>query len=125
MLFNREKLSKFMKLNGITNSALAKELNVSEGAIRHIVTGIKQPSLAMTCQFAEMMNCTVDELVIKVWAEIQEEIIDTCEKMLWDFFNDYYLKNDAIRFTENRIPYFVENIEAIHIMLKDAKKGES
>lgn len=114
-----------MKLNGITNSALAKELNVSEGAIRHIVTGIKQPSLAMTCQFAEMMNCTVDELVIKVWAEIQEEIIDTCEKMLWDFFNDYYLKNDAIRFTENRIPYFVENIEAIHIMLKDAKKGES
>ena len=65
MLFNREKLSNFMKQNNITNTALAKQLYVSEGTIRHIVAGIKQPSLAMSYQISVIMNCTIDDLVIK------------------------------------------------------------
>lgn len=63
-MFNRKKLSEYMKENKITNVALAQSLGVSEGAVRHIVVGIKQPSLAMTAEFARMIGCTVDELVL-------------------------------------------------------------
>ena len=64
-MFNGKKVSSYMKENNITNVALAKTLGVSEGAVRHILVGIKQPSLAMACDIADMMGCTVDELVIK------------------------------------------------------------
>ena len=62
-MFNGEKLANYMKTNGITNVALAKKLGVSEGAVRHILVGIKQPSLYMACVLARMMGCTVDDLV--------------------------------------------------------------
>ena len=62
-MFNGKKLGEYMKEHGITNVALAKQLGVSEGAIRHILVGIKQPSLAMARELAEMMGCTVDELL--------------------------------------------------------------
>ena len=62
-MFNGEKLSAFMKREGMTNVALAKKLGVSEGAVRHIIVGIKQPSLYMACESAQMMGCTVDDLV--------------------------------------------------------------
>lgn len=65
MLFNRKKLSEYMKENGISNVAMAKTLGVSEGAVRHLLVGIKQPSLAMTVEFAKMMGCTVDDLVVE------------------------------------------------------------
>lgn len=62
-MFNRKKLADYMKENGITNVALAKRFGVSEGAIRHILVGIKQPSLAMAHEIAQMIGCTVDELL--------------------------------------------------------------
>ena len=65
MLFNGKKLSDFMKEKGMTNVALAKQLGVSEGAVRHIIVGIKQPSLAMANEIAQMMGCTVDELIVR------------------------------------------------------------
>ena len=64
-MFNGKKLEKYLKRNGITNVALAKQLGVSEGAVRHILVGIKQPSFAMACELADMMGCTVDELRVK------------------------------------------------------------
>lgn len=64
-MFNGKKLSEFLKKNGITNVALAKQLGVSEGAVRHILVGIKQPSLAMANELAQMMGCTVDELIVE------------------------------------------------------------
>ena len=64
-MFNGEKLVAYMKENGITNVSLAKKFGVSEGAIRHILVGIKQPSFVMACEIAEMMGCTLDELVNK------------------------------------------------------------
>ena len=54
-----------MKEKGMTNVALAKQLGVSEGAVRHIIVGIKQPSLAMANEIAQMMGCTVDELIVR------------------------------------------------------------
>ena len=62
-MFNGKKLEGYMKEHGITNVALAKQLGVSEGAVRHILVGIKQPSLAMAVELAGMMGCTVDELL--------------------------------------------------------------
>ncbi|MBQ8399065.1 MAG: helix-turn-helix transcriptional regulator [Clostridia bacterium] len=64
-MFDRKKLSDFMKKQELCASELARRLYVSEGAVRHILTGLKQPSLAMTVQLAEMMGCTVDELLVK------------------------------------------------------------
>ena len=64
-MFNGKKLFDFMKKKGMTNVALAKLLGVSEGAVRHIIVGIKQPSLAMANEIAQMMGCTVDELIVK------------------------------------------------------------
>lgn len=68
-MFNRKKLSDYMKKENMTNVALANKLGVSEGAVRHILVGIKQPSLAMTAELARMMGCTVDELVLDPDAE--------------------------------------------------------
>lgn len=64
-MFNGKKLEKYLKENKITNVALAKMLGVSEGAVRHIIVGIKQPSLAMATELARMMGVTVDELLVK------------------------------------------------------------
>ena len=64
-MFNGIKLAEYLKAKGITNVALAKKLGVSEGAIRHIIVGIKQPSLAMACELAELMGCSVDDLIIR------------------------------------------------------------
>lgn len=64
-MFDGKKLEKYLKENGITNVALAKTLGVSEGAVRHIIVGIKQPSLAMAQELAQMMGCSVDELIKK------------------------------------------------------------
>ena len=64
-MFNGKKLSEYLKENQISQSALARKLGISEGAVRHIIVGIKQPSLYMATELAEMMGCTVDELLIK------------------------------------------------------------
>ena len=64
-MFDRNKLSDFMKEKEISASEMARRLYVSEGAVRHILTGLKQPSLAMTVQLAEMMGCSVDELLVR------------------------------------------------------------
>ena len=64
-MFNGKKLSEYLKDKGISQSALARELGVSEGAVRHIIVGIKQPSLYMATELAKMMGCTIEELLIK------------------------------------------------------------
>ena len=63
-MFNKKKLAAYLKDNGITQASLAKKFGVTEGTIRHIVVGLKQPSLAMTKDFADLMGCTVDDLVV-------------------------------------------------------------
>lgn len=64
-MFNRKKLDDYLKKNEISQLGFAKTLGVSEGAVRHILVGLKQPSLALCTLIAEQMGCTVDDLVIK------------------------------------------------------------
>lgn len=65
-MFNGKKLAEYMKGHGVTNVALAKKFGVSEGAIRHILVGLKQPSFIMAVEIAKMMGCKVDDLVIEI-----------------------------------------------------------
>ena len=65
-MFNGKKLAEYMKENKITNVSLAKKVGVSEGAIRHILVGFKQPSFMMAVEIAKMMGCALDELVIPI-----------------------------------------------------------
>ena len=50
-MFNGEKLKNYLKEQGISQLAFAKKLGCSEGAVRHIIVGMKQPSLAMVTGF--------------------------------------------------------------------------
>ena len=65
MLFNGKKLDTYLKEQGISQNAFAKQLGCSEGAVRHIIVGLKQPSLAMLGDIARQMDCKLDDLVIK------------------------------------------------------------
>ena len=62
-MFNGKKLGEYLKKHGISQNALAKRLGCSEGAVRHIIVGLKQPSLAMLTEIARMMGCKLDDLV--------------------------------------------------------------
>ena len=63
-MFNRRKLSEWMEEQELTNCELAKKLGVSESAIRHIRLGIKQPSLGMAVELAQLMECKLDDVVV-------------------------------------------------------------
>lgn len=62
-MFQGEKLKRYLEENGISQLAFAKKLGCSEGAVRHIIVGLKQPSLAMVTDIAREMGCTIDDLV--------------------------------------------------------------
>lgn len=64
-MFDRKKLAYFMKEHNITNVALAKQLCVTEGYVRHILIGQKQPSLHMAFEIAQLMGCQIDDLILK------------------------------------------------------------
>lgn len=63
-MFNRMKFSEWMEKQELTNCELAKMLGVSEAAIRHIRLGIKQPSLGMAVELAQLMECKLDDVVV-------------------------------------------------------------
>lgn len=62
-MFDGKKLAEFLKERGISQNAFAKQLGCSEGAVRHIIVGMKQPSLAMVTDIARVMGCKIDDLV--------------------------------------------------------------
>ena len=63
-MFNRQKLKKWMSETNMSASVIARTFGVTDSAIRNILYGLKQPSLSMTAQFAELMGCTVDDLIV-------------------------------------------------------------
>ena len=62
-MFKGEKLKNYLKENGISQLAFAKRLGITEGTLRHIIVGIKQPSLAVVTDIACAMGCKIDDLV--------------------------------------------------------------
>ena len=62
-MFDGKKLKKFLDDHKMSMSEMARRVYVSEGAMRHIVSGIKQPSLAVATEIAVIMGCSVDDLI--------------------------------------------------------------
>ena len=62
-MFKRDKLKEFMQAKGLNNSELARKIGVTEKHVRDILGGIKQPSLARASELAELMGCSIDDLV--------------------------------------------------------------
>ena len=63
--FNRKFFEKKMESRRLSILDIARSTGVSGGTIAHILTGRKQPSLALTVDIAKALGCTVDELVVK------------------------------------------------------------
>lgn len=61
-MFNKEKLRAYLEDNVMSQSELARRLGVTEGTVRHILVGIKQPSFYMACALADLMGVTLDSL---------------------------------------------------------------
>lgn len=61
-MFNKEKLRAYLEDNVMSQSELARRLGVTEGTVRHILVGIKQPSFYMACVLADLMGVTLDSL---------------------------------------------------------------
>lgn len=64
-MLNRELLRKKMEEKHLSQQALGEMVGVSQQMIAHILTGRKQPSLALAVDLAAALGCTVDELVVK------------------------------------------------------------
>ena len=68
-MFDRKKLADYLKENGISKVELAKRVGVTEGHVRHIISGVKQPSLATAKAIAVMMGCSIDDLTLDLVEE--------------------------------------------------------
>ena len=53
----------FRKKSGLSQSQLAKKLNVSQQSISQWENGTREPSIEMLKKLAEIFGCTIDELV--------------------------------------------------------------
>lgn len=58
-------ISAARKRLGITQKELAIRLNVSQGAISQWEIGTTNPSIELLPRLAEILGCTVDELLVK------------------------------------------------------------
>ena len=64
-MLNRAVLKKKMEEKGLTQAALGEAIGATQAFIGFILSGRKQPSLALAVDLAAALGCTVDELVVK------------------------------------------------------------
>ena len=62
-MLNRAVLKKKMEERGLTQAALGEAVGATQAFIGFILTGRKQPSLALAVDIARALGCTVDELI--------------------------------------------------------------
>ncbi len=60
---NTEKLISKMAEKRIEPGELAKEINVSKPFVYYLMNGQREPSLAVAKAIADLLDCTVDELL--------------------------------------------------------------
>lgn len=53
----------YRELRGITQAVLAEKLGVSQGAVSNWENGDRKPDVFMMKRIAEILGCTVDELL--------------------------------------------------------------
>ena len=57
------KIKEMRKRINMTQGDLADQLSVTQGAVSQWETGLTNPSLETLVKIAEVLNCTVDELL--------------------------------------------------------------
>ena len=57
------RLDEIRKEHGLTQEALAKQLDVKQNTVSQWETGVRNPSLPMLLRIAEILNCSVNDLV--------------------------------------------------------------
>ena len=60
---NRNCLRRIRKEHGMSQEALAKQLDVKQSTVSQWETGARNPSLPMLLRIAEILNCSVNDLV--------------------------------------------------------------
>ncbi len=56
-------VKRFRELNNLTQAELARRVNVSQVMINRIEHNTKMPSLVLIIDIANVLNCTLDDLV--------------------------------------------------------------
>ena len=57
------RLEAIRKEHGMSQEALAKKLDVKQNTVSQWETGVRNPSLPMLLRIAEILNCSVNDLV--------------------------------------------------------------
>ena len=68
-MLNRAKVKRKMEELNMTQQMLADEVGCIQQMISHVLTGRKQPSLALAEDIARVLGCTVDDLIVHDEAE--------------------------------------------------------
>lgn len=58
-----ENIKRIREENGLKQIELAEKLNISQSMVCQIERGTKVPSLPLGNEIAEVLNCSIDELV--------------------------------------------------------------
>lgn len=60
---NGAKLKELLEARGINQSKLARSVGVTEAYISYLVHGFKQPTAPVLKRIADVLGCTMDELM--------------------------------------------------------------
>ena len=68
-------LEKLRKAKGISQIQLAQKTGLTQGAISHIESEIRKPSIQTAQAIAKALGCTIDELLAESEVENSKELI--------------------------------------------------
>ena len=64
-MFKKEKLQEFMEKEKLSWARLGEQIGTSGTMVGYLLKGYKQPSVVLLRRIADVMGCTMDELVLK------------------------------------------------------------
>lgn len=65
-MFNGKKVLAWLREKDMTKVELAFRLGISEGAVRAVLVGVRQPSLVIATKIARMMGVKLDDLIVEL-----------------------------------------------------------
>lgn len=71
------KLQELMEQANISQSELARRLNVTHGAVNKWVAGVARPTVDNLIALSVIFDCTMDELVADAKIDMLEDILPT------------------------------------------------
>lgn len=68
-MFNAKKLAEYLENQGLSQKAFGEMVGVSQAMVDYLVRGFKQPSVVLLKRIADVLGCTMDELLADGAAE--------------------------------------------------------